>query len=117
MKATALLLLIGLFVQVAILAYVYTELDSQRKQDIHETKVTQKSVIKATRRGCERGKEDRRANADFQRAQSAYILKVTRAASVKEDVKRAAREARKVFTRTSSDLTERSKINCKKAYP
>jgi hypothetical protein len=75
------------------------------------------SVVKNQRAGCERGKLDRRDNADFQTAQKVYIKKVVLAQSVQEDVKQAARDAVKTFNRTSADLAVRSKISCEKAYP
>jgi hypothetical protein len=70
-----------------------------------------------TRAGCERNKLDRSDVAAFQRAQTTYITSVTGAASVHEDVKRAARKAILTFDRTSKGLTARSKIDCKKAFP
>jgi predicted nucleic-acid-binding protein len=39
------------------------------------------------------------------------------AKSVQKDVKDAAREAIKVYTKTAADLTKRSKIDCSVAYP
>lgn len=76
-----------------------------------------KNLVVSQRAGCERGKLDRIDNAAFQRAHKLYIDKVVLAASVKEDVKEAAREAVQTYNRTADDLTRRSKINCGKVYP
>jgi hypothetical protein len=74
-------------------------------------------TVTAQRAGCERGKLDRQANADFQRAHKKYIDKVVLAKSVEEDVKRAAREAVLTYNRTSAELTERAQIDCAEAFP
>lgn len=58
--------------------------------------------------GCERGKLDRADNADFQQAYVRYNLAVTSAASVKQDVKIAARLLRKTVQRTSASLASRT---------
>lgn len=100
------LILIGLVVQLGVIAYVG-----------YSTYQGRKDTVKYQRAGCERSKLDRTDNADFQKAQSVYIRRVTRAVSVKEDVKIAAREARKTFKRTSASLGRRSKINCETAFP
>lgn len=105
-SSVARLLVIMILVQFAVLAYVYVSFDQTRN-----------AQVTSQREECERGKLDRRANARFQRAQRDYIGKVTRAVSVKEDVKVAAREARKTFIDTASELTHRSKINCKEVFP
>lgn len=100
------LILIGFFVLLSVLGYVFVSSHN-----------TNGDVVDNSRAGCQRSALDRKDNADFQRAQSKYIRKVTNAASVKEDVKKAAREARKTFRRTAKSLVNRSKINCKKAFP
>jgi hypothetical protein len=74
-------------------------------------------LVHTQRLGCERGKLDRADNAAFQNAHKKYIDKVVLAQSVKEDVKRAAREAEKTYVRTAADLTRRSEIDCVKAFP
>lgn len=66
--------------------------------------------------GCERGKLDRADNAASWTAHTKYILSVTQAASVKEDVKIAAREASKTHQRTSASLNSRAKIVCEDFY-
>jgi hypothetical protein len=104
--ALAKLVLIGLVVQLLVIGYVF-----------YSGYQTHANNIRNQRAGCERNKQDRADSAAFQTAQTVYINKVTGAASVKEDVKRAAREARKTFDRTSASLTARSKIDCKKAFP
>lgn len=76
-----------------------------------------KDIVTSQRAGCERGKLDRRANADFQRAHKVYIDKVVLAQSVKEDVKAAARIAVETYNRTARDLTIRAGIDCNKAFP
>lgn len=81
-----------------------------------ESKQARTNLVTSQREGCARGKLDRRDNAAFQRAHQKYITKVTKAVSVKEDVKRAAREAIKVYIRTSAGLTARSKINCTEVF-
>lgn len=98
--------LIGFCLQLLVVAYVG-----------YSSYAGRKNTVTNQRLGCERGKLDRADNAAFQRAHSEYILTVTGAKSVKEDVKRAARKARKTFRRTSHDLTVRSKINCEKVFP
>lgn len=100
------LLLIMIFVQFGVLYWVYQENENSRT-----------NLIDSQRRGCERSKMDRSDNAKFQRAHTRYINKVTGAQSVKEDVKKAARQARSVFLSTSQKLTLRSRIDCKEAFP
>ncbi len=73
--------------------------------------------VTSSRAGCERSKLDRAANAAGWTAHARYIAKVTVAASVKEDVKRAAREAARTYSFVSADLSKRSKLNCAKTYP
>ena len=100
-------ILIAIFaVQLGLVAYVFWTSYEGRKD-----------LVAAQKADCERGKLDRIDNAAFQRAHSQYIFSVTEAASVKEDVKRAARKARRTFKRTSGSLTKRSKINCSVAFP
>lgn len=122
------LILIGMFVQLCVIGYVYIHADDQKNELARSEKTARieqaaaekrarRALIKATRRGCERSKKDRIDNARFQAAQATYIHTVTGAASVKEDVKVAARKARKVFIETSSGLRKRSKIDCKAAFP
>jgi ribosomal protein S20 len=74
-------------------------------------------TAKNSQAGCERTKQDRKDNADFQTAQKTYINKVVLAQSVKADVKAAAKEAIKTFDRTSANLTKRSMIDCHAAFP
>lgn len=105
-RQLAMLITIGMAVQLLVIGYVF-----------YNSYAGRVNVVTSQRRGCERGKQDRKDNADFQRAQSKYIRKVVLAQSVQEDVKDAAREARKTFTRTSKSLTKRSRINCEKAFP
>lgn len=100
------LVLIGMFVQLSVVVYVGVR-DHQARAEL----------INSQRRGCERGKLDRQDNADFQMAQSTYIRKVVLAKSVEEDVKTAAREARETFKRTSTSLSKRAQIDCKKVFP
>lgn len=100
------LCLVMMIFQLCIIAYVfYTEYSGRV------------AIVKAQRISCERGKQDRKDNSDFQNAHKKYIDKVVLAQSVKEDVKRAAREAEETYNRTSVSLTERSRINCNKATP
>lgn len=97
---------IGMLVQLAVIGYVFYSAYARRVD-----------ATKNNRAACERNKLDRTDVADFQKAQTVYITSVTGAASVKEDVKRAARKAILTFDRTSQGLTERSKIDCTKAFP
>jgi hypothetical protein len=71
----------------------------------------------AERRGCERDRIDRRANADSWTAHLTYLRNVTAAASVKQDVKRAARDAIEVYERTAMDLQKVASISCDDQYP
>ena len=100
------LIIIGMCVQLLVIGYIF--------YSGYQSRV---STVQTLRLGCERGKLDRADNADFQNAHKVYIDKVVLAQSVKEDVKRAAREAERTYIRTSADLTKRSKINCAKAFP
>lgn len=105
-KKLVIFLLIGFLVQLGLLGYVYSTSQDGKQ-----------NLVNSQRAGCERGKKDRIANAAFQRAHATYIKTVTSAESVKEDVKAAARKALKTFKRTSAELTERAKIDCKEAFP
>lgn len=127
-KGLVILLLIGMFVQLGVITLVgvnarqarHNLAESEKDARLNLAKSEKNArlnLVHSQRRGCLRGKRDRQDNADFQRAQSRYIFKVTQAASVREDVKRAARIARRTFKRTSTSLTKRAKIDCKKAYP
>lgn len=100
------LILIGMVVQLLVISYVF-----------YNTYDGRVNTVKAQRRGCERSKKDRLANADFQQAHRRYIDKVVLAKSVEEDVKRAARAAVKTYNRTSAELSERALINCSTAFP
>jgi hypothetical protein len=105
-RKLALLILIGMLAQLLVIGYVFYSAYERRVE------MTGKSRV-----ACERNKLDRADNADFQRAHTKYITSVTGAASVQEDVKRAARKAVVTFRRTSNSLTSRSKIDCKTAFP
>lgn len=99
-------IMIGMFILLAVVVYVgYTSYEGRRQ------------LVFTQRLGCERSKLDRMSNAAFQRAHTKYINRVTSAKSVKEDVKRAAREAVLTFEQTSYDLSQRAKIDCKQAFP
>lgn len=100
------LIVIGMLVQLAVIGYVFYS-GYQRRVD----------TVKFQRLACERGKLDRKDNADFQVAHTVYITTVTGAKSVKEDVKRAARTAVVTFNRTSQSLAKRSTIDCTKVFP
>jgi hypothetical protein len=100
------IVVIGMVIQLGVISYVF--------YSAYERRV---DMTANTRAGCERNKLDRSDVAAFQRAQTTYITSVTGAASVHEDVKRAARKAILTFDRTSKGLTARSKIDCKKAFP
>lgn len=68
-------------------------------------------------RACESSRKDRIDNAAGWTAHRTYITKVTGAASVKEDVKSAARMANRTYTRISARLTERADVNCDRLVP
>lgn len=74
-------------------------------------------IVNNQRAGCNRGKLDRIDNAAFQRAHKLYIDRVVLAASVKADVKAAARDAVETYNQTAANLTKRSLIDCSKAFP
>jgi type II secretory pathway pseudopilin PulG len=69
--------------------------------------------------GCSRSKVDRTAIAAALRAQATYLNQVLDAASVKADVKRAARVAQATFSRSASGLESRSgkNLRCGDVYP
>jgi histone H3/H4 len=100
------LVIIGMLVQASVVFYVGVS-----------GYIGRKDLVRTQRAGCERGKKDRLDNAAFQRAHKKYISRVVLAKSVQKDVKDAAREAIKVYTKTAADLTKRSKIDCSVAYP
>jgi hypothetical protein len=102
----ATLVIILLLVQVTMVIWVNNEANEGRS-----------ALVDSQRDGCERSKLDRKATSNFQNTHSEYIRKVTGAASVKEDVKEAAREALKVYRKTSASLNSRANINCKEAFP
>jgi hypothetical protein len=97
---------IGLVVQLAVIGYVFYSGYKSRVE-----------TVTFQRAACERGKLDRKDNADFQVAHTEYIRKVTGAASVHEDVKKAARTAIKTFERTSQRLSKRAVLKCQAAIP
>lgn len=99
------LIVLGMFVQLLVIGYVFY---SQ-----YEGRLVTYENLQA---GCERSKKDRVANADFQNAHRDYIKRVVLAQSVKEDVKRAARDALATYQVTADALLERSSIDCHKAF-
>ena len=66
---------------------------------------------------CENNRKDRIDNAAGWTAHRWYIQRVTGAASVKEDVKSAARKANLTYTRISERLTSRADIDCGGVLP
>lgn len=100
------MIIIGMIVQLSVVGFVAYSSFKDRGDLVH-----------AQRRACERGKLDRTDNADFQVAHKKYIDKVVLAQSVKEDVKKAARDAVKIYNRTSADLAKRARIRCAEAFP
>lgn len=101
------LVLTGMFVQLGLMGYVF--------YSAYEGRV---DLVESQREAClTRGTVANEANARFQRAHTRYITKVTGAKSVQEDVKKAAREAVKVFRETSTTLTRVANVDCMKAYP
>ncbi len=75
------------------------------------------AIVKSARQACERAKLDRRDIAASWRAHRDYMEFVTGAASVKADVKSAARKANLTHTRTAVRLTWRSRIDCAADLP
>ncbi len=68
-------------------------------------------------RACENNRSDRIDNAAGWTAHRIYITSVTGAASVREDVKRAARKANQTYTAISASLTKRADIDCGGVLP
>jgi hypothetical protein len=75
------------------------------------------ALVQSSRQACERGKLDRADNAAGWTAHRRYIEHVTAAVSVKEDVKSAAREANRTYSRISRSLTVRARLDCRRAIP
>lgn len=101
------LILIGMFVQLGVLGYVF-----------YSSYAGRADLVQANRKACiTRGSVANKANARFQRAHTTYITTVTGAKSVKEDVKTAARKAVKTFRKTTKILEQLAAVNCIKAYP
>lgn len=71
-----------------------------------------KELRNASIEACLGAKQDRIDIAASITAHTVYIKKVVLAQSVKEDVKRAAREANRTHRKTAQELTKRSKIDC-----
>lgn len=86
-------------------------------RDERDRRDAQVELVQMQRAGCERSKLDRADNAAAWTAHRTYIESVTRAASVKEDVKRAARHAARTYRRVAASLTKRSQIDCSVAFP
>lgn len=80
----------------------------------YEGRVT---IVDGQRAACRANLLDRADNAAGWTAHRDYIAKVTGAASVKEDVKTAAREASATYARISMTLTQRAAIDCDKKHP
>lgn len=76
-----------------------------------------KAIVKSARAACEAEKLDRIDNAAGWTAHSLYITNVTSAASVKEDVKAAARQANMTYREVSESLTMRARIQCEREVP
>ena len=88
------LLLVGMLVQLFVIGYIF-----------YQSYVGRSEVVAAQRKGCERGKNDRDANAQGWR-----IAELAR------------RESGNIFVanhyaRIASGLEERSRINCNAVYP
>lgn len=88
------LIMIGMFVQLAVIIYVGVA--------AHEART---ALTQAQRRGCERAKLDRESNAKGWR-----IAEAARRSDGQFDV------AQK-YSKIAEGLEERSKINCRKAFP
>lgn len=76
-----------------------------------------KTSADAARKACRTSKLDRIDNAASWTAHREYIESVVLAASVKEDVKRAARRANRVHRRTARRLTARARVDCAREHP
>ena len=105
-RSLAQLVLIGMAVQIVVIAYIAYENWQGR---VH--------TVKDVRAGCERIKEDRRDNAGFQRAQTTYIYRVSESPNAPPDVTKAASEALGELDRRATRLEKRSKIKCEEVYP
>lgn len=100
------LIILGMFIQLLVIGYVFFQGYDQRV-----------TLVESQRRGCERGKLDRKDNADFQTAQTDYITVLSNTTSVGKDVKEAANTANQTYKRTSASLAERAKTKCEDVYP
>jgi len=124
-----------LLVQIAVLALFYVKFNHNQnaferaQKDDAQTlvqnqanfqkiqKANAKALVDNNRKSCELGKIASQNLADFETAQAEYIRTVTGAASVKEDVKKAARKALRTFKRTSAAAQRRAHRDCIKAFP
>lgn len=88
------LLIIGMFVQLFVVGYVF-----------YQTYQGRTSLAHSQQRGCERGKKDRNANAQGWR--------------IAEGARRAngQTEIADHYARIAAGLEQRSRIDCAKAYP
>lgn len=113
------MLLIGFAVQLGILGYVF-----------YQSYVGREDVVKSQRKGCERGKLDREANAEGWRAAERVRLAtfanqehlVVEEAQVWLDEPSRPDDppdliAARRYNRIATGLEVRSKIDCAKAYP
>jgi hypothetical protein len=67
--------------------------------------------------GCERSRSSNRDNAQGWTAHVQYVSSVTQAASVKEDVKRAARREIARLEVVAARLRDRASVSCRVEYP
>jgi hypothetical protein len=100
------LIILGMFIQLLVIGYVFLQAYDQRV-----------ILVDSQRQSCEQEKLDRKDNADFQTAQTDYIAVLSNTTSVGKDVKVAAKRANETYKRTSTSLTDRTKIDCTEAFP
>jgi hypothetical protein len=110
--------LLFLLTMVAVVGVVLTR--NQAAHDVAQATYTQNITRwHELQQGCARSKTDRTSIAWALRAQSTYLNHVLAAASVKADVKRAARAAQRTFDASASGLESRTgtKLVCAHVYP
>lgn len=111
------IVLFTLLLQIILMGVVYIKLNSDQNNFEVISTSNAKALVDNNRKSCELGKLASQNLADFETAHSVYITTVTGAKSVKEDVKRAARKALKVFSRTSRAARIRAHRDCAAAFP
>jgi hypothetical protein len=113
------LILIGLFVNLGVIGYVF-----------YQSYAGREAVVKASRRGCDRSKRDREANAiGWRTAEVARLHGVARQLHISlGDAEALIQQkpqpgdltdltAARKYDQIAKGLEERSRISCSKAFP